>query len=152
MHKYVHMRHKCVCARFDTIHIYARAHFCLVHLCILTDLCQYVLVVHFSVMNPSFKFHKDLIFCCRDICKIELCLSFFASTWAFRFLSVFCLGTRIRHLFKNPSSTEPSKLEFGMQPTLFILLNWSKKAYFEPYFNQFWGEIWPFLPNLEENQ
>ena len=31
------------------------------------------LVVHYSVMNIDFKFHKDLIFRCRDICKIERC-------------------------------------------------------------------------------
>ena len=29
------------------------------------------LVVHYSVISLSFKFHKELIFRCRDICKIE---------------------------------------------------------------------------------
>ena len=31
-----------------------------------------VLIVHYYVMTLSVKFHKDLIFCCGDICKITL--------------------------------------------------------------------------------
>ena len=48
-------------------------------------LCPYVyaqiftnffLLVHYYVMSLSFKFHKNLIFCWGDICKIELCVFF----------------------------------------------------------------------------
>ena len=34
------------------------------------------LVVHYSFMSLSFKFHKDLIFRWGDICKIESCVFF----------------------------------------------------------------------------
>ena len=34
------------------------------------------LVVHYSVENLSFKFHKDLIFCLGYICKIQRCVFF----------------------------------------------------------------------------
>ena len=45
---------------------------------LLLRVCGYVhrslpnifLLVHYSVENLSFKFHKDLIFRCGDICKI----------------------------------------------------------------------------------
>ena len=41
----------CVCARIFTI---------------------FYLVVHYYLLNFSFKFHKDRSFCCRDICKTIL--------------------------------------------------------------------------------
>ena len=32
----------------------------------------FLLVVHYYLLNLSFKFHKDRSFCCRDICKTIL--------------------------------------------------------------------------------
>ena len=38
-------------------------------------------VAHYSVINLSVKFHKDLIFRWRDICKIERCFFFWTSLY-----------------------------------------------------------------------
>ena len=56
--------HKCMWAHFDACaHVFAsthvRARFCFVSVHLCTYLYQHFLLVHYSVMNLSFKFYKD---------------------------------------------------------------------------------------------
>ena len=51
-------RHKYICK----VLTHMRAHFCLVCSCMCTDLYKKKFVVHYFVINISFKFHKELIF------------------------------------------------------------------------------------------
>ena len=45
--------------------------------CVCTQIFTKIfVVVHYSVMSFSLKFHKDPIFRCGDICKIERCFFF----------------------------------------------------------------------------
>ena len=46
---------------------------------------KFFFVVHYYLMNLSFKFHRDRSFCCRDICKTILT---FVSSLIF---NVFCI-------------------------------------------------------------
>ena len=76
MHKILlnmHARGIYACAKFQ----YTRVHVFASCACILP---KKILVAHYSVINLSFRFHKDLICRWRDICKIELCF-FLASTY-----------------------------------------------------------------------
>ena len=56
---------------YTCVHVFAL--FALTCLQIFT---KFFLVVHYSVMSLSFKFHKDMIFRWGDICKIERCVFF----------------------------------------------------------------------------
>ena len=73
MHKIMlnmHARGKHACATFQytCVHIFASC------ACIYAQIFPKIsLVAHYSVINLSLKFHEDLIFCWRDICKIECC-------------------------------------------------------------------------------
>ena len=64
------------CANFRYTHVHVFASCARVFAQIFTKI---FLVVHYSVMSLSFKFHKDLIFRWGDICKIERCV-FLAAT------------------------------------------------------------------------
>ena len=55
-----------------TLTFFVRAYIC-------TDLS--FLVVHYSVINLSFKCHKDLIFRLSDICNIERCFYFWPALY-----------------------------------------------------------------------
>ena len=48
----------------------SRARFCFVRARMCKDLYKKNLVVHYSFISLSFKFHKDLMFRCGDICKL----------------------------------------------------------------------------------
>ena len=58
-----------MCARGINVCVHVWTHTRTFSLCV----CAYVhRLVHYSVMSLSFKYHKDLIFRCGDICKIAM--------------------------------------------------------------------------------
>ena len=58
--------HKCSKFWYTFVHVFALC----AHICA-QIFTKFFLLVHYSVMSLSFKFHKDLIFCWGDICKIK---------------------------------------------------------------------------------